>query len=116
MPTTTYHPPPKPLRQLALMVIHDYHVVMTKEKTVGVAELKARLSEYLRSVRRGGDVVIHDRSEPIARLMPYAAADARLVVREPTRKYATLGKIPLPRPLKVDVDVVQLLLDERKAR
>jgi len=97
------------------MVIHDYHMVMTKQKAVGVAELKARLSEYLRAVRRGGDVVIHDRSEPIARLVPYAAADARLVVREPTRKYATLGKIPLPRPVKLDLDAVLVLLEERKS-
>ena len=97
------------------MVIHDYHMVMTKHKAVGVAELKARLSEYLRAVRRGGDVVIHDRSEPIARLVPYAAADARLVVREPTRKYATLGKIPLPRPVKLDLDAVLVLLEERKS-
>lgn len=96
------------------MVIHDYHMVMTRKKTVGVAELKARLSEYLRSVRRGGDVVIHDRNEPIARLVPYAAADARLVVREPARKYGTLGKVPLPRPVQLDVDVVELLLEERK--
>ena len=88
---------------------------MTKQKAVGVAELKARLSEYLRAVRRGGDVVIHDRSEPIARLVPYAAADTRLVVREPTRKYATLGKIPLPRPVKLDLDAAQVLLEERKS-
>jgi prevent-host-death family protein len=97
------------------MVINDYHMVMTKQKSVGVAELKAKLSEYLRAVRRGGDVVIHDRSEPIARLVPYEAADARLVVREPTRKYGTLGKVPLPRPLKLDVDIAQILIEERKS-
>ena len=87
----------------------------TKTTTVGVAELKARLSEYLRSVRRGGDVTIQDRSEPIARLVPYAAQDARLVVREPLRHYKSLGKIPLPRPVKLRQDPVQLLLDERRS-
>lgn len=99
------------------MVINDYLMVMPRRKRVGVgvADLKARLSEYLRSVRRGADVVIHDRNEPIARLVPYAAADARLVVREPMRKYAALGRIPLPRPLKLGVDVVQVLLDERQS-
>jgi prevent-host-death family protein len=84
-------------------------------KGVGVAELKARLSEYLRAVRRGSDVTIHDRNEPIARLVPYAASDARLVVREPAGKYASLAKIPLPRPMKLDADAVELLLAERRS-
>ena len=100
------------------IVIDDYLVVMirnTKTTTVGVAELKARLSEYLRSVRRGGDVTIQDRNEPIARLVPYAARDARLVVREPVRHYKSLGKIPMPRPVKLGRDPVQLLLDERRS-
>ena len=97
------------------MVTGDHIVVMTSRPTVGVAELKARLSAYLRAVRRGNDLVIHDRNEPIARLVPYQAADARLMVREPVRKYASLGKIPLPRPVKLDVDAVQLLLEERRS-
>lgn len=90
-------------------------MVMTRRSGIGVAELKARLSAYLRAVRRGHDVVIHDRNEPIARLVPYEAADARLVVREPARKYASLGNIPLPRPLKLDVDPVKMLLEERRS-
>jgi prevent-host-death family protein len=86
-----------------------------KPAIVGVAELKARLSEYLRAVRRGGDVTIHDRSEPIARLVPYAAQDVRLVVRAPQRRYKSLGKIPMPRPVKLRSDPVQLLLEERRS-
>jgi prevent-host-death family protein len=98
------------------MVIDDYLLVMTrKSTTVGVAELKARLSEYLRSVRRGGDVTIRDRSEPIARLVPYTARDERLVVREPQRQYKSLGRIPMPRPMKLRKDPVQLLLEERRS-
>jgi prevent-host-death family protein len=84
-------------------------------KTVGVAELKARLSEYLRAVRRGDDIVIHDRSEPVARLVPYAAADTRLVVREPARRYGRLGAVPLPGPANLEVDAVELLLEERRS-
>ena len=97
------------------MVINDYHMTMSRNRSVRVAELKARLSEYLRSVRRGDDVVVYDRSEPIARLVPYAAADSRLVVREPTRRYGTLGKVPLPPALGLAVDPVELLLDERRS-
>ena len=41
-------------------------------KTVPVSILKARLSEYLRRVRAGEEVVVTDRGVPIARLMPLA--------------------------------------------
>jgi antitoxin (DNA-binding transcriptional repressor) of toxin-antitoxin stability system len=37
-------------------------------KTVGIKRLKARLSEYLRAVRRGEVVVVTDRDEVVAEL------------------------------------------------
>ncbi|MEP7344783.1 MAG: type II toxin-antitoxin system prevent-host-death family antitoxin [Gemmatimonadaceae bacterium] len=37
-------------------------------KTVGVKQLKARLSEYLRAVKRGDVVVVTERDTPIAEL------------------------------------------------
>jgi len=83
------------------------------EKLVGVAELKARLSEYLRAVKRGEGVAITDRNEPIARLVPYAERAGRLVIREPRRAYKSLGAVPLPPPAHLDVDVVDVLLEER---
>jgi prevent-host-death family protein len=36
----------------------------------GVAELKARLSEYLAKVRAGEEVLVTDRGRPVARLVP----------------------------------------------
>jgi len=83
-------------------------------KTVKIADLKARLSEHLREVRRGGTLTIMDRSTPIARVIPYAAGGEALVVREPARKWASPSKVPLPPPLKVDIDIVELLLEERE--
>jgi prevent-host-death family protein len=38
--------------------------------TVGIRELKARLSSYIRQAKAGGSVVITDRGEPVARLVP----------------------------------------------
>lgn len=35
-----------------------------------MSDLKARLSHYLREVRRGGEVQILDRGRPVARLVP----------------------------------------------
>jgi prevent-host-death family protein len=97
------------------MVIHDYLVAMTG-RSVGVAELKARLSEYLRSVRKGRELTVYDRDQPIARLVPYAGAAGRLQVRERIRAYRTLGDIPMPPPAKLTVDGVALLLEDRRAR
>lgn len=37
---------------------------------VGVRELKARLGEYLRTVRAGKTLVVTDRGQPIAELRP----------------------------------------------
>jgi prevent-host-death family protein len=39
-------------------------------KTVGVRELKDRLSEYLRQVRSGEGVLVTDRGEVVAELTP----------------------------------------------
>ena len=38
--------------------------------TVGIRELKARLSSYIRQAKSGTSVVITDRGEPVARLVP----------------------------------------------
>jgi prevent-host-death family protein len=37
---------------------------------VGIAELKARLSEYLSRVEDGEEIVVADRGRPVARLVP----------------------------------------------
>jgi prevent-host-death family protein len=43
--------------------------------TVGVRELKNRLSEYLRLVRAGERVIVTDRGRPIAELRPPGLPD-----------------------------------------
>lgn len=83
-----------------------------KERTVRVAALKARLSEYLRVVRRGHPVTVCDRDTPIARLVPFEAAAPSLATRRPLRP---LGEIPLPAPLGRRVDSLKVLLEDRQA-
>jgi prevent-host-death family protein len=82
------------------------------EKSVKVAELKARLSAYLRAARRGHPVTVCDRDTPIARLVPYQAAGEPLTVRAPLRG---LHEEPLPKPLGHAVDSLAALLEERQA-
>jgi prevent-host-death family protein len=81
---------------------------------VGVAELKARLSEYLRRVRRGETITVLDRETEIARILPLADADL-LTVRPPSEGAARLQDVLLPLPLEREVDVLELLREERQA-
>jgi prevent-host-death family protein len=82
--------------------------------TVGIAELKARLSEYLRRVRRGHVVTVMDRETPIAQIVPHTPDSGRLVVRHPLPSAPPIHRVPLPPPLHIDVDAVALLLEERQ--
>lgn len=94
------------------MTICGYDVVM---KQVRIAELKARLSEYLRAVRRGETVAVLDRETPIAQIIPIPVhGRLALHIRKPAPGAAPLSRVPLPKPAKLNVDVVQLLLEERQ--
>ena len=81
-------------------------------KAVGVAELKARLSEHLRAVRRGRTLTVLDRDTPIARIVPYETTEP-LQVRGATRKPRDL-ELP-PRPAR-PTDSLALLLQDRSSR
>lgn len=83
--------------------------------SIGVAELKARLSEFLREVRSGHEVVVMDRNKPVARIVPYEAQERSCIVREPIGRYRTLGDVPMPsRPRGLTMDPVELLLQDRR--
>jgi len=63
-------------------------------RRVAIAELKARLSEYVAAVRSGEELVITHRGRPVARLAPIggaAAQEGRIAER------ARSGLIRLPR-------------------
>ena len=96
------------------MTIHDYIVTMSKtsEKTVKVAELKARLSAYLQAARRGHAVTVCDRETPVARLVPYLPEGEPLAVRKATR---SRRDVVLPPPLDRRVDSLSALLAERQS-
>lgn len=85
-------------------------------REVRIAELKSRLSEHLRAVRRGEVVTVLDRDTPIARIVPCESEAAPLVIRHPAPGGPRLGQVPLPPPLKTKVDIVKLLLEERGER
>ena len=83
-------------------------------KEVRIAELKARLSEYLRVVRRGETIAVLDRETPVAQIVPVRDR-AALRIRKPAPGTPPPNRVPLPKPSTLSVDVVQLLLEERQS-
>jgi antitoxin (DNA-binding transcriptional repressor) of toxin-antitoxin stability system len=97
-------------------------------KTVGVRELKNRLSEYIRQVRSGEAVLVTDRGEVVAELTRpgQGATDGSVpagLLALAKRGQATLG-VPadataypaLPRRRRRTRSALQLLDDERGQR
>lgn len=80
--------------------------------TVGIAELKARLSQYLRRVRRGETLTVLDGHTPIALIVPHEA-EPGLEVRAATRK---LRDLRLPPPPSNPTDSLTVLLEDRASR
>jgi prevent-host-death family protein len=82
-------------------------------KEVGIAELKSHLSQYLRAVRSGQCIAVLDRDTPVAHIVPVRTS-AKLRIRKPATGVPPLNRVPLPKPLRTKVDVVELLLEERQ--
>ena len=94
-------------------------------KTVGVRELKNRLSEYLRQVRVGEGVLVTDRGQVVAELTPpgHGATDASVppgLLALARRNLLQIGASrhsglypALPRTRRRKRTAAQLLQDER---
>jgi prevent-host-death family protein len=79
---------------------------------VGIADLKAHLSEHLRRVRGGSPITVVDRDTPVARIVPFEAATV-LEIQRASRKPSEL-RLP-PRPPR-KTDSLAILLKDRAAR
>jgi len=97
-------------------------------KSVGIRELKNRLSEYLRTVRSGETVLVTDRGEVVAELVPpgRTATDPDVppaILSLAQRGLVTLGAPAdaglypaLPRKRRRGLSVATLLNEERGSR
>ena len=86
--------------------------MMTMSTRVGIAELKAHLSEYVARAKAGERIVVCDRQTPVAELRPLGFS---LAIRHATRPPSDLLKIK-PVKAKFPVDVVALLREDRDER
>jgi len=84
-------------------------------RRVKIAELKGRLSQYLRAVERGAEIEVRDRDRPIARLVPAPCQGGRLRVVPPKRSFASV-RDRRPRRAGWKTPSLDLLLEERGRR
>ena len=91
------------------------------KRTTSVVQLKAHLSEYLRVVKAGHEVVITERGIPVARVVPFDEAERKLTRRARLARAGLLkagrGKLPkwfLEPPAGTASGVVDALLAERR--
>ncbi len=75
---------------------------------VGIADLKAHLSQHLRKVRSGRTLTVVDRDTPVAQIVP-CDPESALAVRKATRTPRGL-RLP-PPPSKPTQSLLELLRD-----
>ena len=67
-------------------------------RSVNIAELKDRLSKYLRFAKNGEEVIIRDRNLPVAKLVPFEAENTN----DEELLLVAAGKMRLPQ-VKLDI-------------
>lgn len=87
--------------------------------TAGVAELKARLSEYLARVQAGTEILVTERGRPVARIVPVGdGGDLAELERQGAVRVGPMklpdGFLDEPRPEVRGVGVTDALLEERR--
>ena len=94
-------------------------------RTVNISDLKAKLSSHIQRVRDGEEVLVCDRNQPVARIVPvkldaHSGREQRLVARgvlvPPLKKRSASGTWPEPPGNVSDKAIKQIWRDEREGR
>jgi prevent-host-death family protein len=94
-------------------------------KTVNISDLKARLSAHIQLVRSGEEVLVCDRNQPVARIVPCNLEGsseqerrliARGVLKPPLQKRLDSGPWPAPPGNVSDKVMQQVWQQERESR
>lgn len=92
-------------------------------KTVSITELKAKLSQWIDTVREGEEVLVTNRGRPVARIQPiegWEDFDARtqwLIRTGRAKPPERRGRLDLDRELPKDPEglSIQFLIEERRS-
>ena len=83
-------------------------------KSVNIAKLTNELSSHIRAVERGAAFVVTDRDRPVAQLVPVADEDGFELITG-TKPFSVARKRK-PKPTRLPLDSLALLLEERGKR
>lgn len=89
-------------------------MTMTRSN-VKISELKAKLSKYLRMVKKGGEVIVMDRETPVAKILPYVVDKSDFTIIPPKYGPERLRNLPKLRR-KIDFDPVAEFIADREER
>jgi prevent-host-death family protein len=87
--------------------------------TVGIRELKSRLSSYVRQVKSGASLTITEHGKPVGQMVPIRPSlEARLRQLAESQVVAWSGQRLTPKVPKVELrgrkTVAEMLLDDRE--
>lgn len=94
-------------------------------RTVNISDLKARLSAHIQMVRDGEEVLVCDRNQPVARIVPirldeFSEQERRLIARgvmtPPLRKRRASDSLPEPQGNVPDEVMKEIWRQEREGR
>lgn len=78
-----------------------------------LSDLKKSLSEHLRALKRGAEVIVLDRNRPIARIIGFKEGDGELTIEAPEVPFKTVRS---KRFRRGRVSSLRLLAEERAER
>ncbi len=81
---------------------------------VKISELKDHLSEHLRAVEKGAEVIVTDRGRPIARIVPLANQTRRIRLIPAKKPFSEVRDVK-HEPV-TGFDIVDLLVEDRRKR
>ena len=84
-------------------------------KVAAISEFKAKLARYIRWVKSGEEIEIHERGVPVARLVSIRK-ESVLSISPPRRSPNSLAKYKFSVKSESHFDVVALLLEDRDRR
>lgn len=82
---------------------------------VGIAELKAHLSEYVHAAQKGKEIIIKDRDTPIAKLVPIDARKLPFRVIPPSRPSRGIDDMVGFRPSGVTPEEVDRIIEDNRS-
>ena len=85
-------------------------------KVAAISEFKAKLAKYLRLVKTGEKIEIQDRGIPVAILSSIKEIKAPSSITHPRKDPAKLASSHFSVRLGNDVDVVSILIQDRRRR